>query len=413
MSSKTRLAIRWLLAFGILTVAFATTGASAGSFNVIYSFNGDPGDAGFPTGTLIADSSGNLYGTSQAGGVICNCGTIFKVAADGTESLLYAFCTFQGCSDGAGPAGKLLLDGAGNLYGAASSGGAAGYGTVFKLTPSGTESVLYTFCQQTNCTDGAYPQAGVISDADGNFYGTTELGGKYGGGIVFKVAPNGTETVLYSFCKLQACKDGAYPYSDLIMDTNGNLYGTTAGGGAEGGGCTPGYGCGTVFKLTPGGKETTLHLFAGGKDGFNPFGGLVADSSGNMFGTTYTGGGTGCSGPGCGIVFEITAAGVEKTFYVFRGQEKGDRPLGQLTLDSKGNLYGTTIGGGEPAYGTATAFRLTTKAKLTVLHDFCSELNCADGNNPVAGLLLLNNELYGVASVGGGTNNGVVYHVQP
>jgi uncharacterized repeat protein (TIGR03803 family) len=212
---------------------------------------------------LVFDQQGNLYGTTYFGGVYnssclygdSSCGVVFKLTPKGKQTVLHTFCTQNNCADGGNPAAGLVFDSKGNLYGTTGMGGAHVFGTVFKLTPKGKETVLYSFCAQTNCADGRYPSAGLIFDTEGNLYGTTEYGGinrdPYEFGVVFKVTPKGKETVLYSFCEQYNgynCADGAYTSAGLIFDRKGNLYGTTIDGGAPG--CYE-QGCGIVFKLTP------------------------------------------------------------------------------------------------------------------------------------------------------------------
>ncbi|HWO27971.1 MAG TPA: choice-of-anchor tandem repeat GloVer-containing protein, partial [Candidatus Acidoferrum sp.] len=203
-----------------------------------------------------------------------------------TETALYSFGAQSG--DGAQPSG-VILDSQGNLYGTNFEGGANHAGAVFKLTSEGAETVLYAFCMQTGCKDGSYPHAGVIRDSKGNLYGTTTQGGAYGGGSVFKLTSGGKETVLYNFCVQTACKDGAEPAASLVMDKEGNLYGTTEFGGTNTCFATS---CGTVFKLTPAGKETVLYSFGSHpRDGNNPtLDALILDSKGNLYGTTPYGG---------------------------------------------------------------------------------------------------------------------------
>ncbi|MGH9205494.1 MAG: choice-of-anchor tandem repeat GloVer-containing protein, partial [Acidimicrobiales bacterium] len=261
----------------------------------------------------IADSSGNLYGTTFQGGVVggctdgLGCGTVFRLSPGGTETVLHAF-TFS--SEGYGPNGPLIADSSGNLYGTTYSDGASGNGVVFKLTPGGTYTVLHTF---TGGSDGANPAGDLIADSSGNLYGTTRGGGAsgsgcggFGCGTVFKLSPGGTLTVLYSFT---GGSDGEGPVGNLIADSKGNLYGTTLLGGGPGCGQF-GLGCGVVFKLSPSGTETVLHIFTGGSDGGAPFAGLIADSSGNLYGTTFQGGAlTACNGVGCGVVFKLAGAG--------------------------------------------------------------------------------------------------------
>ena len=256
---------------------------------MLYSFTGSDGSE--PFAGLIADSSGNLYGTTQSGGASGGHGVVFKLSPSGTETVLH---TFTGGSDGGIPRAGLIADTGGNLYGTTAGGGASNAGTVFKLSPSGTETVLYSFTG----SDGSGPFAGLIADSSGNLYGTTQSGGASGGhGVVFKLSPGGTETVLYSFT---GGSDGGTPRAGLIADSSGNLYGTTQFGGP---GCG-GVGCGVVFKLSPSGTETVLYSFTG-SDGSGPFPGLIADSSGNLYGTTLSGGASG----GHGVVFKLTGAG--------------------------------------------------------------------------------------------------------
>src|SRR5215469_8135470 len=248
-----------------------------------------------PLGGLVQDSAGNLYGTTYAGGSTFGTddnggGTVFKVDITGRETVLHNFCSKTNCADGQLSYAGLILDPAGNLYGTTSGGGAHGSGTVFKINTNGQESVLYSFCTAANCADGQAPYAGLIRDAAGNLYSTTTYGGANNGGTVFKLDTAGHETVLYSFCSETNCTDGQLPYAGLIQDATGNLYGTTYGGGAIGGGNFQG---GTVFKLDTAGHETVLYSFcsaANCTDGKQPDAGLVMDSAGNLYGTTSGGG---------------------------------------------------------------------------------------------------------------------------
>jgi uncharacterized repeat protein (TIGR03803 family) len=211
---------------------------------------GDCTDGEQPEAGLIQDAAGNLYGTTTNGGANINYGTVFKVDTAGHETVLYSFCSAPGCTDGATPYAGLIQDAAGNLYGTTFQGGANHYGTVFKLDTAGHETVLYSFCSIPGCTDGQYSAVSLVQDAAGNLYGTTPYGGAntgangdQGGGTLFKVDSTGQETVLYSFCSASDCTDGLQPQAGLIQDAAGNLYGTTVNGGANG------YGYGTVFKL--------------------------------------------------------------------------------------------------------------------------------------------------------------------
>jgi uncharacterized repeat protein (TIGR03803 family) len=332
--------------------------APTGKETVLYSFTGGPGDGSGPFGDLVRDATGNLYGTTSGGGSGCSpavCGVVFKLDTTGKETVLHNFG-----ADGAYPNG-LVRDAAGNLYGTTSSYGPVGYGTVFKLDTAGNETLLYSF---TGGRDGASP-GGVIRDAAGNLYGITSSGGSlarcggYGCGVVFKVDPAGKETVLHSFAGYPT--DGAFPYAVLVRDAAGNLYGTTSRGGS--GSCLGGNGCGVVFKLDTTGKETVLHRFTGGADGGIPYVGLVRDTAGNLYGTTYSGGSDDCGTDGCGVVFKLDSTGKETVLHRFHFGSSGLAGPPALIRDSAGNLYGTTAtsdegGSGCEPYGCGVVFRL-------------------------------------------------------
>jgi uncharacterized repeat protein (TIGR03803 family) len=250
----------------------------------------------FPTASLLVDAAGSFYGTTSWGGTnylagfYC-CGTVFKVVPGQPQTVLYSFCSAADCSDGARPEAPLIADGSGNLYGTTVYGGRDGGGTVFEITAGGTEKVLYNFCSALYCTDGLYPHSGLVMDGSGNLYGTTTQGGQHNGGTVFKLTPGGSETVLYSFCAASGCGDGSSPQAGLVMDGSGNLYGTTESGGSKVGG--------TVFQVTPDGQETVLYSFCSVAqccDGKAPRAGLLMDKSGNLFGTTSKRGANGIGG---------------------------------------------------------------------------------------------------------------------
>ncbi len=355
-------------------------------YSVLYSFCSVLGqdsicaDGSVPVAGLIQDAAGNLYGTTPTGGN--GEGTVFKVDTTGSETVLYGFCSiFPSCADGEFPQAGLIQDTVGNLYGTTESGGANGYGTVFKVDPTGQETVLYSFCSVPNCTEGSAPQAGLIQDGVGNLYGTAAFGGANGDGMVFKVDTSGNETVLYSFCSIQNCADGAEPVAGLIQDAQGNLYGTTYLGGLYNPYVPGGYG--TVFKLGPTGQETVLYNFCPAQghcpDGANPWAALIQDSAGNLYGTT-SGGGT----YGVGTVFKVDTAGQEAVLHSFGSGKDGGVPRAGLIQDAAGNLYGTTGGGGAKASGTV--FKVAPTGKETVLYSFCSAKKCSDGSFPAAGL---------------------------
>ena len=319
------------------------------------------------------------------------------------ETLLY---TFTGSPDGASPWAGLIRNKAGNFYGTTHDGGGPGQGTVFKVTANGKETVLYSFRAYP---DAAHPEAVLIRDAAGDLFGTTTYyGGAYLWGAVFKVTKTSKETVLYSFT---GGTDGGYPTGGVTRDAAGNLYGTTVDGG-EGSDCY--YGCGTVFKLDVTGKENVLYSFTAGTDGTSPAAGLVQDSAGDVYGTTYYGGNATCNkggNSGCGTVFKVTQSGKETPLYIFTGRTDGAYPYADLLMDAKGDLFGTTSEGGDlnctPPYGCGTVFKLTKAGKLTVLHRFTGK---ADGAVPNGGLIRdAAGNLYGAS--GGG--NGQVFKLTP
>lgn len=362
--------------------------SKSGHFGVDYAFNGTNGAA--PTATLIEDPAGNLYGTTSSGGA--GFGVVFKLDTANRETVLHKF---TGNPDGATPYGHLVLDGSGNLYGTTFSGGTAGLGTVFKIDRSGKETVVHSF---TGNPDGANPCAGLVRDNSGNLYGTTENGGAFGFGTIFKIDASGNETVLRSFAGSPS--DGADPTADLILDGDGNLYGTTFTGGSGG--------FGTVFELDTTNTETILWNFTGGADGGNPFGGLTRDANRVLYGTTENGGGTqlvdrpgGCCR---GVVYELNG-NTETPLYTFTGGNDGGNPAADLVL-SNGVLYGTTLSGGSGHRGTAFAVTIATGSE-SVLHGFTGG---KDGATPGAGLLMnAAGVLYGTAEGGGRYQQGTVF----
>jgi len=339
-----------------------------GKETVLYSFRGKHhGDGDFPGGDLIAGNQGELYGVTVFGGFDCGvrfgCGTIFKLTPGGAETVLH---TFTGL-DGAEPVGGLTIDGQGNLYGTTGAGGSStacdfGCGTVFKLAPSGEYTVLYAFKGRKN-NDGEDPVGTLALDSQGNLYGATQWGGggdcsrgNHGCGTIFKLTPDGQETVLHAFVDGIG---GAFP-TGVIRDGDGNLYGTTPSGGGRGN-CL-GQDCGTVFRLTPDGAIATLYAFAGGNDGGAPWAGLLEDADGHLYGTTQFGG-TDCDGlgRGCGTVFKLAPGGRETILHRFGGDD-GANPQSGLVQDATGTLYGATYGGGLDCYnvgeGCGTVFKV-------------------------------------------------------
>ena len=314
---------------------------TSGKEVILYSFTDSPDGSG-PYAGLVRDAEGNLYGTTLSGGSAGR-GTVFKVGKDGRETVLHSF---GGPDDGDSPYAPLIRDAAGNLYGTTRGGKLNGYptyGTVFKVSKTGKETVLYNFVYGA----GAFPYAGLILDAADNLYGTTPSGGPGEWGTVFKLSRTGGWTLLHSFSN----SDGGEPFGGVVRDAKGNLYGTTAVGGSSG--------LGTVFKLNRSGNETVLHNFAGyPTDGQSPYRRLVRDGAGNFYGATYYG------GPSrCGTVFKLTKTGKETVLYNFSCGADGAFPYGSLALDEKGTLYGTAFGGGNykcnGQYGCGTVWKLT------------------------------------------------------
>jgi len=372
--------------------------AQAQTFTILHEFQGPP-DAKAPDSTLLLDGSGNLYGVSYGGGASYE-GTVFKLSSSGKETVLYSFRAGYGNSPD-----SVIQGGEGTLYGTTSSGGSYGGGEVFKLDQKGNETILYSFGGSGKAF-GVDP-IGVVRDEQGNLYGTTGVGGDSGGcfgygcGVVFKLDPAGKETVLYTF---KGGPDGGAPSGTIVGDPAGNLYGETTYGGDLN--CYPPYGCGTVFKLDPAGKETVLHRFTGtGGDGEHPWAGLVRDNEGNLYGATLEGGtGPNCTSAenGCGTVYKVDKGGKVTILHSFTGSGADFPPIyASLVLDEKGNIYGTTPDGGSQncGAGCGAVFMLNPAGKNTILHEFSGG---TEGATPGAGVTLDSaGNIYGTTSVGG------------
>jgi uncharacterized repeat protein (TIGR03803 family) len=369
-------------AWAFLLLFAATVIASpAQTFTTLVSFDGNNGsEPYFPF--LAQGRDGNLYGTTY--GAADFPGTVFKITADGALTTLHNF----NYTDGAFPQSSLILSTNGSFYGTTCNGGRYQDGTVFEVTAGGTLTTLHSF----DGTDGANPFAGLIQGSDGDFYGTSFEGGPTGLGTIFEITPKGTFTTLHRF----AGSDGSGPAGGLVQSADGNLYGTTASGGA-GSNCGS-QGCGTVFKITPGGTLTTLHSFDF-SDGSRPFAGLVRGSDGNFYGTTYEGGVNSFDG----TVFKITPKGALTTLHTFVGTD-GASPYAGLVQATDGSFYGTTYGGG--ANGDGTTFKITRDGVLTTLHSF----DGTDGYGIFPGLVqATNGKLYGAATAGGSASGGTVF----
>lgn len=442
MRSKTSLVLFPAVLSVILGFVASTTPLFAASVKTIYSFCSltNCADGSDPFGGVILDSAGNLYGTTYYWGIgqqcAANhgyCGTVFElIPSNGTwtEKVLYSFCSAINCSDGAQPGSGVIFDKAGNLYGTTYRGGAYGLGTVFELIRGNgtwTEKVLYNFGATS-----VYPASPgpVVFGKDGNLYGTTSGGGTGQGcfvggcGMVFELMQdNGqwTGKVLHNFD--HNGRDGFEPTGPVTFDSAGNLYSTTASGGADVSDCN-GYGCGTVFELSPGsnGKwtEKILHSFYNnGTDGTNPYIGVVFDAAGNMYGTTETGGTDTdeCSFEGCGTVYKLSPAAngqwTEKILYSFFFTAPSGVYPNSLVVGSRA-LYGTTGSGGISAWGTI--FELTPgngQWSEAVLHSFSD--SGQDGAVPDTASLVADRagNGYGATSEGGRQQGGVVYEITP
>jgi len=401
--------------FGATGRAAAKSSATPPSlpFTLLHSFRGRDGGAS-PEASLLRDASGNLYGTAAfGGGSKCGyqfgCGTVFEIDATGQFRVLYVF---SGGADGGQPKSNLIEDAAGNLYGATFEG-RNNAGVVFELSSSGQETPLYTFI---GGLDGANPLGGLVWDSAGNLYGTTVTGGYYGYGTVYKLTPQSNggwiESVLHSF---QYSPDGAYPLASLVRDSAGNLYGTASAGGDAGMFCQ----CGVLFKVNAAGNESTLYAFTGGADGGYPQANLILDSAGNLYGTTFAGGGGSCDltgASGCGVVFKVDTTGKETVLYSFTGEADGADPTAGLIRDSAGNLYGTTFYGGlagcgEYSAGCGVIFKLDPVGNETVLF---TSTGGQGGAHPNAGLIGDGaGNAYGTATTGGAVGDGTVFRITP
>jgi uncharacterized repeat protein (TIGR03803 family) len=365
-----------------LSCVFCIAGAissSAQTLTTLVSFDKTNGAAPYFM-SLAQGTDGNFYGTTYSGGAH-NDGTVFKITPSGSLTVLHSF---DG-TDGQYPYAGLVLATNGNFYGTTSSGGAHGEGTVFEITAAGKLTRLYSFCAETACADGYDVYGGMVQATNGNFYGTTYAGGAHGGGTVFEITAAGKLTTLHSF----ESSEGYYPNAGLVQATNGNFYGTTAYGGADDDG--------TVFKVTPGGALTTLHSFHS-TDGSHPYAGVVQATNGNFYGTTYEGG-----VHDYGTVFEITTGGKFTTVHSFDDTD-GAYAYAGLVQATNGNLYGTTYLGG--AHDRGTVFEMTAAGKLTTLASF----DGTDGCDTYAGLLqATNGSFYGTTPSCGAHAYGTVF----
>jgi uncharacterized repeat protein (TIGR03803 family) len=367
---------------------FSYGGSTSGSLTNLHSFTGGSDGANSGAG-LVQGSDGNFYGTTGSGSGASAYGTLFRI---GTNGALMTLWSFTNGVDGASPGAGLVQGSDGSFYGTTygSGSGASAYGTVFRISPSGSLTTLWSF---TNGLDGANSYATLIQGSDGNFYGTTTGSGSgpSGNGTVFRITPNGSLTNLHSFT---GGSDGANPYAMLVQGTDGNFYGTTYSGGTND--CQ----CGTVFRISPSGSLTTLWSFTNGLDGANSYGRLAQGGDGNFYGTTSGGGPT-----GYGTVFRISPTGNLTNLWAFTGCFDGASPYAGLVQGSDGNFYGTTSGGGPSGYGTA--FRISPDGGLTALHSFGG----SDGANPYAALVQGSDGSFYGTTYAGGNGYGTVFQL--
>lgn len=394
------------MALAMVAALVAIQPAWSQSFTTLHRLNSGAavGPSSGPFG-MIQATNGYFYGTTlfAPGGN----GSIYRTGPSGGTTTLH---TFSG-PDGNDPYAGLVQASNGYLYGTTYLGGSNSAGTVYKMTLGGALTTVYNFCSATSCTDGQGPYVGLIQASDGNLYGTTTAGGANGQGTVFRMTPAGALTTLYSFCSQPACADGKIPTAALVQGSDGNFYGTTNDGGANGRG-------GTVYKMTPAGMLTTLHSFCTGgtfpncPDGIGPYGALIEATDGNLYGTTVEGGANNSancndSTAGCGTVFQITTGGTLTTLYSFctlTNCTDGANIEAGLIQATDGNLYGATYQGG--ANGKGSLFKLTTSGSLTTLYSLCAQASCTDGSNTFAGLIQSTNGVfYGAAFYGGLKNN--------
>jgi uncharacterized repeat protein (TIGR03803 family) len=389
------------MTFAIVIGVALATASQAQTFTTVFNF--DVTDGSDPSGSLVQGASGNLYGVTKSGGVNSE-GTFFEIAPAGVLTTLYNFCSQPSCTDGQNGIG-LILGADGNFYGTTGGGGVNGnFGTIFKMTPTGTITTLHSF----DYGDGSDPNGSLVQAHDGVFYGVTHFGGtgascnrSDGCGTIFAITPTGRFNNLYNFCSQANCTDGDLPESGLLQASDGNLYGTTNGGG------TNSFGLGTAYKITPAGKFSSLYSFCSltnCDDGEFPDGGLVEASNGLLYGTT-NGGGT----HSAGTVFAMTPGGVVTTIHNFCSAPNcndGSQPAATLIQGTNGNLFGTTVSGGAPGYGVA--FELSPAGRVTTLQIF----DDTNGGELYSGMVQATSGIiYGTTTTGGANGGGTIYSV--
>jgi uncharacterized repeat protein (TIGR03803 family) len=381
-----------MLLLAALAIIFSlAVRAQAQTFTNLANFNGTNGEYPY-YGSLIQATNGAYYGTTNQGGKYGG-GTVFKVAPAGKLSDIYSFCAMTNCKDGQYPWSSLLLGSDGNFYGTTNVGGSHGSGTVFKMTLGGKLTTLYSFCPAHGCTDGQYP-VGLMQASNGNFYGTTSNAGANGGGTIFEISPAGKFKLLYSFCS--NCH-GYAPRSGPMQASNGNLYGTTYLGGSQNGG--------VVYEITTAGVFKVLYNFClknNCADGQNPFGGLIQGSNGSLYGATGSGGAN-----GYGEVFEITSTNEFIVLHSFDNTD-GAYPQSALLQASDGNFYGTTSQSGGSS-GAGTIYEITSGGVFSSLYSFCPPSRCTGYYAGYALAQASDGTLIGTTTNGGGNFQGNVF----
>jgi uncharacterized repeat protein (TIGR03803 family) len=384
------------ITFSLTMTAKAQTLTTLGNF--IYT-NGD-----LPHyGSLVQATNGNYYGTTWSGGKYSD-GTVFQVTPAGRLTVLHNFCSQTNCTDGAAPWWNIVLASDGNFYGTTNVGGAYNdSGTIFKMTIGGKLTTLYRFCPAGGtCVDGQYP-VGLMQASNGNLYGTTSNGGSNNGGTIFEISTQGKFKTLHTFCSQSDCTDGSFPLSGLMQASNGNFYGTTNNGGIHIN--SNGNGGGTVYETTPTGLFKTLLSFcaqANCTDGYAPFGGLIQGANGSLYGTTGGGGAN-----GYGIVFEITSTNQLIILHSFDSTDGGD-PLSSLIQANDGNFYGTSNNFG-PGLSGGTIYEVTSAGVFSSLYDFCGTSTCTGLDPGYTLAQATNGELIGATTYGGTGGDGTVF----
>jgi uncharacterized repeat protein (TIGR03803 family) len=377
--------IRLVVAIILLVLAGRTFNAIAQTVTNLYSFGNSPGDGKNPYAALVPGSDGNFYGTATSGGTNNN-GTVFRISPGGSYTNFYIFAGFP--NDGSTPYARLAQGNDGNFYGTTYTGGTNNDGAVFRIGPGGNYTNLYFFGSYH--LDGANSSGGLVLGGDGNFYGTTSLGGTNDDGTLFRISPGGNYTSLHSFAGHPA--DGEQPIAGLVQGSDGNFYGTTYFGGTNDDG--------TMFRIGPDGSYTNLHFFAGHPgDGANPYAGLVQGSDGNFYGTTVSGG-----THNLGTVFKIGPSGGYMILYNFGSSiADGANPSAALVQGSDGNLYGTTDSGGTNINGYGSVFRISPGGSYTNIYSFNGPPS--DGADPFGAFVQGGDGKFYGTNRGGGTNN--------